>query len=157
MHKTICSLILLLLIQPTFAGVLTSENRQRIVATSMEHFWGNARSSDGAIVQPKSEAERAKIPITKADTNLIIDVGEISSIAERCKLDWKSNLYALTDSARKSGLSQTQVAYVSFLHGYTMGLLERSLSKIECDKEMYKSTAARVKALANKSINFSSY
>jgi hypothetical protein len=147
-------LLLLLLIQPTNAGVLSPESKQRIITTSMEHFWGNARRSDGTTVQPQSEAERTKVPIATVDANLIIEVGELSSFAARCKLDWKSNIYMLTDSARKSGLSQTQVAYVAFLHGYTMGLLDRTLSTIECDKEMYERTEARVKSLSNKSIDF---
>lgn len=147
-------ILLIFAAQSSAAGVLSPENKHLIVEASLEKFWGNARRSDGSIIAPKSEVERSQPPIAEIDAYLVVDVGEISSFAERCKLDWKSNLFMLTGSARKSGLTEKQIAYIAVLHGFTMGLMENSLAKIECNKDMKTQTASKVEALSNKSINF---
>ena len=113
----------------SLAGVLSEAQREELLSLVLQNFWGKARLSNGQLVQPASEAERATVPISKTVVNRSFDIGEVSGLAEWCNLAWQSNYFALTKAARSRGFSDKQIAFVSFLHGAAQGRIASAMSK----------------------------
>jgi len=111
------------------AAVLSDSERERLVSQALQQFWGRAIQANGQFIQPSSEAERNTVPVSKTIVNRAFDVGEISGLGQWCGLDWEANYFALTKSARNKGLSDTQVAFISFLHGAAQGRISSAMEK----------------------------
>jgi hypothetical protein len=76
-----------------------------------------------------------------------MDAGEFSGLGEWCKLDWQSHYFALTKAARAKGLTDKQVAFVSFLHGAAQGRVASAMASSACTGE----DRARVEQLMSRS------
>lgn len=137
-----------------YAQLIPVDKYSNIIELAMTNFWGKAQLKDGTTVQPDSEAERTTLPITNNDAHKVIQAGEISSIAAWCGLDWQKNYLRVTKSARSSGLSGKQVAFVGLLHGVTMGIVESALNGKKCTQNIKDSTAKKLKRISNKSLKF---
>ena len=104
----------------------------------LKNFWGQAKLSDGRFAQPASEEERHTVPITNAVVHRALDAGEVSGLAEWCKLDWESHYRALTRAARTAGLSHKQVAFVSILHGAAQGRIASAMATTGACSDHYR-------------------
>ena len=67
------------------------------------------------------------MPISSPDAKSVIAAGELSALGKWCDLDWEMNYKNTTASARYFKLTDKQVAFVGFLHGTAMGVVEQSL------------------------------
>jgi hypothetical protein len=110
------------------AALLPPAERDELVAAVLKDFWGRARQSDGQFIQPSSEAERTTVPVSKPIVERALDAGEISGLGEWCRLKWQPHYLALTKSARSHRLSDTQVAFIAFLHGAAQGRVNSLMS-----------------------------
>ena len=108
--------------------MMSTRERQELIALALKHFWGKAKLPNGKYVEPASEQERKTVPVSNAIAQRAIDAGEISGLGEWCGLDWKPHYLALTRAARTRGLGDKQVAFVSFVHGAAQGRVVRALS-----------------------------
>lgn len=122
-------LLLPILCNLCYAGVLPDAQRDELSSRVLQGFWGRAKLSNGELAQPASEAERNTVPVSKAIENRSLDAGEISGLGEWCKLNWEANYFSLTKAARGKGLNDKQVAFVSFLHGAAQGRVFSAMSK----------------------------
>ena len=109
--------------------MMSTKERQELIALVLKNFWGKAKLSDGQYAQPASEEERKSVPVSNAIAQRAIDAGEVSGLGEWCGLKWQPHYLSLTKAARTRGLSDKQVAFVSFLHGAAQGRVVRALSK----------------------------
>jgi hypothetical protein len=123
---------------PVRAALLPDDERQEFIAAVLKNFWGQAKLSDGRFAQPTSEQERCTVPITDAVAHRVPDAGEISGLAEWCKLDWESHYRALTRAARIAGLNDKQVACVSFLHGAAQGRIASAMATTGACTDHYR-------------------
>ena len=137
------------------AEIIPLSSYGKVIEVAMNNFWGKVRLKDGSFVQAQTEGERNTLPITLDDAAKVIRSGEVASVAEWCGLDWKQNLFHVTDSARKRGLSGKQVGFVGLLHGVTMGTVYPALEGRNCSKEMKEKTAIQLREISSKLINFS--
>jgi hypothetical protein len=152
MNRYIISVLLAIFCSYSYSGLLPDPQREELLPLVLKQFWGKAKLSNGQYVQPASEAERTTLPVPKAVANRAIDIGEISGLAAWCKLDWNPNYFAMTKSARSNGFTDTQVAFVSVLHGASQGLMAKIMSKSgECSSEQQ----LKIKQLLNQSKTWS--
>jgi hypothetical protein len=124
-----CYLVLLALGPPAYAGILPPPEREELIKTVLKNFWGNAIVAKGQTAQPSSEAERHTVPIARSLALRVIDAGEISGLGEWCRLDWRSHYLSLTKAARAKGLTEKQVAFISFVHGAAQGRIADAMAK----------------------------
>ena len=110
------------------AGVIPDTQRDKLVVRVLINFWGHAKLANGQVVHPLSEIDRKTIPISRMAANRVIDAGEISALGQRCRLDWRAHYYSIMSAARKKGMSETQVAFISFLHGAAQGKVSSAMS-----------------------------
>lgn len=134
--KKIFFLIVPLIATAAFAQVLTEAEREHVITTAHKNFWGDAVLSNGAYVQPTSEAERNTLPIPKALANSVADAGAISGLGQWCGLEWQSHYLSITKSARKNGMNETQVAFIGFLHGIAQGSASSAMKNTSCDDQI---------------------
>ena len=155
MKKYLMLLMPIILFSPLCnAQLIPTEKHKKIIELAMNNFWGRAKLRNGTVVQPDSELERITLPITHKDAQKVIRAGEISSIADWCGLDWQKNYYRVIKSARKSGLSDKQVAFVGLLHGVTMGIVDSALKGKECSPKIKENTVNKLKIISNKVLKF---
>lgn len=124
--RTVFSLLLLLGLTPVQAETPAVADKDALITFALEKFWGNARDSKGAPIQPSSDLDRSTVPVTTSVAYRAIEAGEISGLAAWCGLDWEPHYFALTAAARKRGMVDKQVAFVSVLHGLSQGSTFRS-------------------------------
>ena len=108
---------------------MSTRERQELIGLALKHFWGKAKLPNGQYVEPASEEERKTVPVSDAIAQRAIDAGEVSGLGEWCAMDWKPHYLSLTKAARARGLSDKQVAFVSFLHGAAQGRVVRTLAQ----------------------------
>lgn len=96
-------------------------DKDALISWVLERFWGNAQDSSGMLIQPESELDRRTVPVPTVVAYRAIEAGEISGLAAWCGLEWKTHYFSLTASARRLGMSDKQVAFVSMLHGSAQG------------------------------------
>lgn len=114
------------------AGLLPEPERAQLTQRVLQAFWGKAVDSAGGVIHPLDERDRNTVPISGAQVQFTIDVGEVSGLAEWCGLDWKPNFFALTRSFRARGSPDKQVAFVGVLHGATQGRIVAIMSPRHC-------------------------
>jgi hypothetical protein len=134
----VTAVLLAALCVPSKSALLPGDERQALIAAVLKNFWGQAKLSDGRFAQPASEEERHTIPITNAVVHRALDAGEVSGLAEWCKLDWESHCRALTRAARTAGLSDKQVAFVSVLHGAAQGRIASAMATTGTCSDQYR-------------------
>jgi hypothetical protein len=117
--RLIIGLLLCFGLFPARAEAQAPKEKDALISWVLERFWGHARDSKGAVIQPASDLDRHTVPVPTAVAYRAIDAGEVSGLAEWCGLDWKSHYLSLTSAARRRGMSDTQVAFISVLHGLT--------------------------------------
>ena len=124
-------LFALLILTPGWATakLVPQATRADLIRQALDGFWGRARTPDGKVIQPKSELERTRLPVTEQVAHFAFNVGELSGLAEWCHLDWKPTFTALTRSARKNGQSEKQVAFISVVHGVAQAAVATSMGK----------------------------
>lgn len=126
--------ILMLAASVAHAGVLPTELRSALAQGALAKFWGNARDSSGKPIVPRDDRDRMTYPVTSKVMQQVLDAGELSGLAEWCLLDWKPRYFALTRAARKEKFSDKQVAFVSFLHGFTQGAILSVMERKACSQ-----------------------
>ena len=125
-------LLTLMLCASAHSAVLSDMDRERLLDNVLKNFWGQAKLSNGQVARPASEAERNVAPVSRVMAFRAMDAGEVSGLGEWCKLDWESHYMALTRAARDRKLNDTQVAFVSFLHGAAQGSIASAMAKSSC-------------------------
>jgi hypothetical protein len=134
------------------AGMLPEPTRRELIAIALANFWGHARTADGKPIEPASEAERRTVPISDAIANQVIDVGEISALAEWCGADWQAHYLSLTAAARAARLTEKQVAFIGVLHGLIMGGLGSTLRARPCEAAEREQVLELMRQSPNKTI-----
>lgn len=127
MHVSACLLL--------FAGSIhaagnepTLSDRDALISWVLERFWGNARDSTGAAIQPSSEIDRRTVPIPRDIAYRAIEAGEISGLGAWCGIEWETHYLSLTAAARQRKMSDKEVAFISLLHGMAQGIAFNSKS-----------------------------
>ena len=134
----------------SLAVVLTDAARETIVKRAFSNFWGHAVLSNGKPVQPDSEEERKTLPVSNAVANQVLDVGEVSGLAEWCGLDWRSHYLSLTAAARRAGFREKQVAFIGVLHGMTQGVVAEAMKARPCTEAKRTEVQEMMKNSPNK-------
>ena len=119
--RTVIYLLLFFGLAQIQAGMPALADRDALITWALERFWGNARDSTGTPIHPSSDLDRNTVPVPTNVAYRAIEAGEISGLAAWCGLDWEPHYFALTAAARKRGMSDKQVAFVSVLHGLAQG------------------------------------
>lgn len=135
MRTTALLLIAISLANVAFAGFIPNEQRTALIQEALSKFWGRAINSRGELIQPATEKERNIVPVKDSVAHRALDAGELSGLAEWCGLDWESHYRSLTRSARSKAMNDTQVAFVSFLHGAAQGIIVDAMKGSTCGKE----------------------
>lgn len=130
----------------TAGAQIPPEERTAIVDYVLKNFWGNAIDSSGRPIQPSSETERGTVPVDRSWTSLAIDIGEVSGRLQWCRLDSIVTMRALTARARRQGLSDKQVAFVTMVHGMTQGTVVRQRQAQACDQSVAADAVQRSNA-----------
>jgi hypothetical protein len=125
MRKTACLVFMLGLAQVQ-ADMPPLAEKDAVIAWTLEQFWGNAHDSSGLPIQPSSDLDRRTVPVPSTAAYRALEAGEISGLAEWCGLKWERHFLALTAAARKRGMSDKQVAFLSVLHGVAQNSAIRS-------------------------------
>jgi hypothetical protein len=127
--RAIVLLLIVVAIARADAAIMPESERDELIALVLKNFWGRAKLSKGELAQPASEAERNTVPIAKPVAYRALEAGEISGLAEWCRLDWESHYLSITKAARARGYTDKQVAFVSFLHGAAQGRVADAMAK----------------------------
>lgn len=155
-NKIVFILICVFISNFVSAEVIPDAAHQKILDIAMKNFWGKVRLKDGSYVKPASEQEKTTLPIAFTDASKVIQTGELSSLADWCDLDWQGNYKNLTKSARASGLSGKQVAFIGLLHGISMGIVDSALKEKKCSQDQKKNIESQLKETIKKPIDFGS-
>jgi len=107
--------------------VIPDAARDELIERVLNNFWGRAKVAQDRYALPSSEEERNTVPVSKPLAYRALDAGEISGLGEWCGADWQPHFLAFTRAARAKGLTDTQVAFVSVLHGAAQGSVASSL------------------------------
>ncbi len=107
-------------------NVLSLSDRDALISWALEHYWGRARDSTGAVIQPSSDLDRRTAPIPPHIANRALEAGEVSGLGAWCGLDWESHYHSLTAAARQRKMPDKQIAFISVLHGLAQGITLRS-------------------------------
>lgn len=83
--------------------------KEAVIAQVLERFWSPSRDANG-------EPVRHTLPVPTAIAYRAIEAGEISGEGLRCELRWIRHANSISASARKLGMTATQVAFVNELH-----------------------------------------
>ncbi len=154
MNKAILFGVLMIITNAVLGQIIPNNAHQQVIDRAMNNYWGKARLKDGSYVKPTSEKERNAVLITSDNASEVIKIGELSSLADWCGLEWQSNYSNTTNGARSYGLSGKQVAFVGLLHGVAMGTVDQAVKGEVCSAEQKKSVKVRLNKISNKSINF---
>ncbi len=155
MTKYILSILSLILFSSyCYAEIIPKKMHDKVIERAMNNYWSKVRLKDGSYVQPSSEKERKTVPIAKENAAQVIYIGEISSLADWCGLDWQQNFFRVTKAARNNGLSGKQVAFIGLLHGVAMGVVDSAVKGKECTPEIKDNITDELNIISNKLINF---
>ena len=116
-----------------------------------QQFWGKARYADSSPVLPADEAERQRLPVSPAVARQVMDVGELSGLAEWCDLDWQGHYLTLTTSARRHGFTEKQLAFIGVTHGALQGFMARAMQQRSCEDEQRQRVAQLLRQSPNRS------
>jgi len=134
----VCLLMLLGKLQATeqaAGNVPTLSDKDALISWVLDRFWGHARDSTGAVIQPSSELDRRTVPVPLGVAYRVIEAGEISGLADWCGLKWEAHYQSLTSAARQRKMSDKSVAFISVLHGVAQGITSKSRSSPCSDSE----------------------
>jgi hypothetical protein len=127
------------------AGLFAPEEKEKMMQLTLESFWGKALDSQGKPVQPKDEAERARLPISREQALYLIDKGGESGLAQWCGVAWQGRYQLLIEQLRRQLASDTQVAYAGVLHGLAQHMFLKSVGDERCDDDMKNQTAELIR------------
>jgi hypothetical protein len=117
--RTIIAL-LLCTAAPVQADVPSDPVKDTIIANVVEQFWSPSDPNRGTVPVPTSVAYRA------------IEAGQITAEGVRCDIRIARHINSISASARKLGMTETQVAFVNSLHDAGM-YLSKSPRMYPCD------------------------
>jgi hypothetical protein len=83
--------------------------KEAVIAQVLERFWSPSPDANG-------EPVRHTLPVPTAFAYRAIEAGEISGEGLRCNLRWIRHANSISASARKLGMTGTQVAFINALH-----------------------------------------
>ncbi len=131
------------------ASVLAPETRDAVVHQVLIRFWGLATLPNGQVIQPSNVRERNQPPISPAMVNQIVDVGELSGLAEWCHLDWQMNYLGITEAAQRRHLSSEQQAFIDMLHRSTKDTVVFGLKAQKCNQVERARTVEKLRLSPN--------
>lgn len=143
--RTILGLLLCCAFVLAHADERVDAAKDTFIASALDAFWGRARDSKGAVIQPSSDLDRRTVPIPMSIAYIAIDAGAISGLGAWCGLDWESHYLSITAAARKRGMSDKQVAFISVLHGLMQGQALKSLNS-RCSESDRQQVAEQLEA-----------
>ena len=123
-----------------------ADSRDELILSVLGNFWGSARDVAGKPIEPASERERAVVPVPMSVAYRALEAGEASGLAEWCGLPWEPHYFSITNAARSLNMTDTQVAFVSVLHGAAQGAVARSMQGKTCDSASKVRANARLAA-----------
>lgn len=136
---------------PAWGALLPEATRTELLQAVQQQFWGKARYADGSPVLPADEAERQRLPVSPAVARQVMDVGELSGLAEWCDLDWQGHYLTLTTSARRHGFTEKQLAFIGVTHGALQGFMARAMQQRSCEDEQRERVAQLLRQSPNRS------
>jgi hypothetical protein len=104
--RTIIALLLCVSPLQAYAEAPSDSAKDALIAEVLTEFYGPASDADPA---------SRPLPIPTSVAYRAIEAGEISGEALRCNLLWIRHVNMISASARKLGMSETQVAFVNAL------------------------------------------
>jgi hypothetical protein len=136
----------------SFGFAAAEENRNtfdQLAYQALDAMWGNAIGPDGNLLQPKTEKERATIPIEPGYVEYVIRSASIAGEAMWCGLDWQPHYLRFMQTERKRNeLTTVQAAYIGFLFGLTQQVYSKALSAQEtCSEQDRKVTLKKLDQL----------
>lgn len=121
---------------PAYADELFSApQKQQMMKLTLETFWGKAVDSQGKPIEPKDDAERNNLPISKEQAYYIIDKGAEAGLAQWCKLSWNERFELMMRQLRQGFETETQAAYAGALHGLAQVMMVKAMDKESCDND----------------------
>ncbi len=134
--RIIALVMLCVMVVPAWAGAIPSDERAEMIdLVFAEGYWGIAMLRDGSRVHPESEEERTRLPISRALADRVIDAGELSGLAKVCNVPWQAFTLSLADGARRRGMAEKQVAFITVLHDVTQAYTGKLITHEICDAE----------------------
>lgn len=127
-------------------------DRDVLINWVLQRFWGTARDSSGALIQPDSDLDRRTVPISTGIAYRAIEAGEISGLAAWCDLKWDPHYRSLTAAARQRHMPDKSIAFISMLHGVAQGLTLQS-AKSSCSKEDREAVTQKLKLSTEKKLD----
>lgn len=122
-----------------------ASDKDALIHWVLERFWGNARDSTGAPIQPSSALDRHTLPVSLGTAYRIIEAGEISGLAAWCRLKWEPHYHSLTAAARARKMSDKEVAFIGVLHGAAQGITFESQTS-PCTESERQTVAAKLES-----------
>jgi len=125
-------LLMLLFIVPSVCSaqdVFSKQHAAELIRLTHQNFWGKAKLSNGAVVQPKDEEERQALPIPHADAVRVVQAAAPAGLGAWCGVDWKSYYHSFMKSERSKPWSEKQIAFIGMLFGVAQGNLMKSMAK----------------------------
>lgn len=138
----------LLIASAAIAIETRGEPRDEIIYSMLSQFWGQARDVHGKPIQPASDKERTTVPVPMPVAYRALEAGETSGMAEWCGLDWEPHYFSLTKVARSHEMSDTQVAFISVLHGAAQENFVHSMQGRICNNRTKTQAERRLKQSA---------
>jgi hypothetical protein len=127
------------------AGIVPPTARDALIQEALRGYWGRAKTPDGKVITPASEAERTALPVSKKLAHFAFEVGELSGVAEWCGVAWQPSFSALMRFARKSNQSERQVAFIGVVHGTAQGAVSSAQAKSgQCSAKAKQQVQQRV-------------
>lgn len=138
MLRTLVAALVFSLYGQANAGLISPQARTELMQQALIGFWGRSKTPDEQVIQPANERERKAPPVNQEVVDFAFDVGELSGLSEWCSMDWKLTFTALMRSARRNGLNEKQVAFVSVLHGTAQGAVASAMEKSGPCNQQYR-------------------
>ncbi|HNQ92720.1 MAG TPA: hypothetical protein PKI93_07305 [Alphaproteobacteria bacterium] len=103
------------------------------IVTKVRPMVGQFKISDTEFVGEETPEELVDPLLTLPEVEAVLVRGIISATAEWCGEDWKSkSFYPFMREQRSSGKSEKQMAYIGALHGFGMGMMQKTFSERKC-------------------------
>ena len=130
--RTLLALLLCFPATQVSADVSPDPGKDALIAQVLETFWDDARDANGQLFPTPSDLERRTIPIPISVAYRAIEAGTISGEGFRCNRPWIRHVNAISASARKLGMSESQVAFVNALQDTKQRQVIRRKSMSAC-------------------------
>lgn len=111
------------------AGIVPPAARDVLIQEALRGYWGRAKTPDGKVITPGSDAERTELPVSEKLAHFAFEVGELSGVAEWCGVAWQPSFAALMRFARKNNQNERQVAFIGVVHGTAQGAVSSAQAK----------------------------